>query len=205
LLRAEGVVVAGVLAEQVGWSVGLGVAAGSWVRVDPRLREELRVAAAEPHVPVAAVDDGVVAFAEQAEVLQAGGAAVDPVGDVVGDAPGKRLFNCKSGMVEAGWPVATGRRTVGPGGGWLLPCRNDPSWISDSSRSVVDRVVSCPVRMTELPLPEGERLAGVACESAASGEVVYLTDRGQRLAAIVPARLAELLDRCGDAIRGGAL
>jgi hypothetical protein len=51
--------------------------------------------------------------------------------------------------------------------------------------------------MTETPLPEGEQLAEVAREAAASGEVVYLTDRGQRLAAIVPARLAELLERIG--------
>ena len=49
--------------------------------------------------------------------------------------------------------------------------------------------------MIEMPLPEGEHLAEVAREAAASGEVVYLTDRGQRLAAIVPARLAELLER----------
>ena len=49
--------------------------------------------------------------------------------------------------------------------------------------------------MTEMPLPEGEHLAEVAREAAASGEVVYLTGRGQRLAAIAPARLAELLER----------
>jgi hypothetical protein len=42
----------------------------------------------------------------------------------------------------------------------------------------------------------------VAREAAASGQVVYLTDRGRRLAAIVPAGLAELLERGGEAVRG---
>lgn len=49
--------------------------------------------------------------------------------------------------------------------------------------------------MTDLPLPVGERLADVARAAAAAGQVVYLTDHGQRLAAIVPAHLAELLER----------
>jgi hypothetical protein len=42
----------------------------------------------------------------------------------------------------------------------------------------------------------------VAREAAVSGQVVYLTDRGRRLAAIVPAGLAELLERSGDAPQG---
>jgi antitoxin (DNA-binding transcriptional repressor) of toxin-antitoxin stability system len=46
-----------------------------------------------------------------------------------------------------------------------------------------------------MPIPEGEQLSAVARDAARSGEVVYLTDRGRRLAAIVPAALAELLDR----------
>jgi antitoxin (DNA-binding transcriptional repressor) of toxin-antitoxin stability system len=49
--------------------------------------------------------------------------------------------------------------------------------------------------VTEMPIPEGEQLSAVARDAARSGEVVYLTDRGRRLAAIVPAALAELLDR----------
>ena len=49
--------------------------------------------------------------------------------------------------------------------------------------------------MAEPPLPDGEHLADVVREAAASGTVVYLTDRGERLAAIVPAHLAELLER----------
>jgi len=53
-----------------------------------------------------------------------------------------------------------------------------------------------------MPLPEGEHLAEVAREAAASGEVVYLTDHGQRLAAIVPAILAELLERGGEMTHG---
>ncbi|OHV69574.1 hypothetical protein [Pseudofrankia sp. BMG5.36] len=55
--------------------------------------------------------------------------------------------------------------------------------------------------MTEMPLPEGEQLTLVAREAAESGQVVYLTDHGRRLAAIVPAGLAELIER-GEA-RGG--
>jgi antitoxin (DNA-binding transcriptional repressor) of toxin-antitoxin stability system len=49
--------------------------------------------------------------------------------------------------------------------------------------------------MTEVPISDAKRLAAVARDAAASGQVVYLTDGGRRLAAIVPARLAELLDR----------
>jgi hypothetical protein len=41
-------------------------------------------------------------------------------------------------------------------------------------------------------------LTEAAREAAASGEVIYLTDHGQRLAAIVPAHLAELLERGSD-------
>jgi hypothetical protein len=48
--------------------------------------------------------------------------------------------------------------------------------------------------MGDVPLPEGEHLTEVAREAAVSGQVVYLTDGGQRLAAIVPMGLAELLD-----------
>ena len=55
--------------------------------------------------------------------------------------------------------------------------------------------------MTEMPLPDGEQLAAVA-PSAASGQVVYLTDRGRRLAAIVPADLAELLEPTGQMTGG---
>lgn len=46
--------------------------------------------------------------------------------------------------------------------------------------------------MSEIPLPDGDRLAEVARQAAESGQVVYLTDQGRRLAAIVPAGLAEL-------------
>jgi hypothetical protein len=53
-----------------------------------------------------------------------------------------------------------------------------------------------------MPLPDGEQLSAVAREAAESGQVVYLTDRGRRLAAIVPAELAELLERGGKATGG---
>jgi hypothetical protein len=49
-----------------------------------------------------------------------------------------------------------------------------------------------------MPLPDGEQLAAVAREADASGQVAYPTDRGRRLAAIVPARSAELLERDGE-------
>jgi hypothetical protein len=55
--------------------------------------------------------------------------------------------------------------------------------------------------MTEMPIPDDERLAEAVREAAASGKVIYLTDRGQRLAATVPAGLAALLEH-GEA-RGG--
>jgi hypothetical protein len=51
------------------------------------------------------------------------------------------------------------------------------------------------VVVVEMPLPDGEQLADVARDAAMSGRVVYLTDRGRRLAAIVPAVLAEMIER----------
>jgi antitoxin (DNA-binding transcriptional repressor) of toxin-antitoxin stability system len=48
-----------------------------------------------------------------------------------------------------------------------------------------------------MPIPDDDQLAAVAREAARSGQIVYLTDHGQRLAAIVPASLAALLER-GD-------
>jgi hypothetical protein len=45
----------------------------------------------------------------------------------------------------------------------------------------------------EMPIPDDEQLAAAAREAARSGQIIYLTDRGQRLAAIVPAHLAALL------------
>lgn len=60
---------------------------------------------------------------------------------------------------------------------------------------------SYDVAMTEMPLPPDDQLAEVVREAAASGQVVYLTDKGQRLAAIVPAALAELLER-GETTNG---
>lgn len=48
-----------------------------------------------------------------------------------------------------------------------------------------------------MPIPDEGQLAAAAREAAESGQVVYLTDRGERLAAIVPAALAELLERRG--------
>lgn len=56
--------------------------------------------------------------------------------------------------------------------------------------------------MADVPIPEDDQLAAVAREAAASGQVVYLTDRDRRLAAIVPAALAELLEG-GNAPRHG--
>ncbi len=56
--------------------------------------------------------------------------------------------------------------------------------------------------MSEIPLPDGEHLTEVARAAAESGQVVYLTDQGRRLAAIVPAGLAELLERSNAAGSG---
>lgn len=69
------------------------------------------------------------------------------------------------------------------------------------ARRTAERQRRYDVGVTEMPLPDDDQLSAVAREAAASGEVVYLTDRGQRLAAIVPAALAELLERGGE-LRG---
>jgi hypothetical protein len=48
--------------------------------------------------------------------------------------------------------------------------------------------------MSELPLDEAPRAVSDAAHDAARGQVVYLTEHGQRLAAIVPAELAAELE-----------
>lgn len=54
--------------------------------------------------------------------------------------------------------------------------------------------------MSELPISEvSGHLDEVADESAATGEVIYLTRDGQRLAAIVPADAAEEIEAAEDA------
>ena len=49
-------------------------------------------------------------------------------------------------------------------------------------------------RVGEIPLEEAPREVTDAAHDAARGQVVYLTERGERLAAIVPAELAAELE-----------
>jgi hypothetical protein len=78
---------------------------------------------------------------------------------------------------------------------------SDPGKFSEPRNRSTPPYRCCPAawrydgEVAEMPIPEGEQLSAVARDAARSGEVVYLTDRGCRLAAIVPAALAELLDR----------
>lgn len=48
--------------------------------------------------------------------------------------------------------------------------------------------------MSEIPLDEASRAVSDAAHDAARGQVVYLTEHGERLAAIVPAELAAELE-----------
>jgi hypothetical protein len=48
--------------------------------------------------------------------------------------------------------------------------------------------------MSEIPLDEASREVADAAHDAARGQVVYLTEHGERLAAIVPAELAAELE-----------
>jgi antitoxin (DNA-binding transcriptional repressor) of toxin-antitoxin stability system len=48
--------------------------------------------------------------------------------------------------------------------------------------------------MSEIPLDEASREVSNAAHDAARGQVVYLTEHGVRLAAIVPAELAAELE-----------
>jgi prevent-host-death family protein len=50
------------------------------------------------------------------------------------------------------------------------------------------------VRMSEIPLDEASREVSDAARDAARGQVVYLTEHGVRLAAIVPAEMAVELE-----------
>lgn len=57
-----------------------------------------------------------------------------------------------------------------------------------------------PGCVSEVPIGEASaHLAEVAHEAASGGEVVYLTENGQRLAAIVPAQMAADLEAAEDA------
>lgn len=44
--------------------------------------------------------------------------------------------------------------------------------------------------MSEIPLDEAQSDVAAAAHDAARGQVIYLTENGQRLAAIVPAEIA---------------
>jgi prevent-host-death family protein len=51
------------------------------------------------------------------------------------------------------------------------------------------------VGMSEMPIQEAQdNLGEVVSRSSSTGEVVYLTDHGERVAAIMPARRAAILD-----------
>lgn len=53
--------------------------------------------------------------------------------------------------------------------------------------------------MSELPIGDaGAHLSEVAHEAVDSGEVVYLTEHGHRLAAIVPAEMASAIEDAED-------
>jgi prevent-host-death family protein len=57
-----------------------------------------------------------------------------------------------------------------------------------------------PEHMSEVPISEASgHLDEVADESAATGEVIYLTRDGRRLAAIVPAEVAAEIEAAEDA------
>jgi hypothetical protein len=76
------------------WGLRRGVPAGSIQGWGDELGQ---LVGPEPHCPVAVVDQGVVALAEQRQVLQGSGPAVDPVDDVMRDAPGKRFISRNRG------------------------------------------------------------------------------------------------------------
>lgn len=53
--------------------------------------------------------------------------------------------------------------------------------------------------MSEMPLEDVPGLADLAHQAADRGQVVYLTEHGHRLAAIVPAEVAAELEAAEDA------
>jgi antitoxin Phd len=82
---------------------------------------------------------------------------------------------------------------------------------ADHTRSVYDSYESYDWGMTAQPVPENPRepqempisdardeLASVVSRAHYNGRITYLTRRGQRLAAIVPAELAEAIERAED-------
>jgi hypothetical protein len=51
--------------------------------------------------------------------------------------------------------------------------------------------------MRELPLDDAPSEMTAAAEDAASGQIVYLTENGRQLAAIVPVEITAVLERFG--------
>lgn len=62
------------------------------------------------------------------------------------------------------------------------------------SESVRSCAQAYPGVMSELPLDDGGPDISAAAHDAAQGHVVYLTEHGERLAAIVPAEFAAALE-----------
>lgn len=62
-------------------------------------------------------------------------------------------------------------------------------------RAVPVRVVPYAGAMSEMPVQDAQdHLSEVISRTSATGEVIYLTDHGERLAAIMPAKRAAVLD-----------
>jgi antitoxin (DNA-binding transcriptional repressor) of toxin-antitoxin stability system len=56
--------------------------------------------------------------------------------------------------------------------------------------------------MSEMPVPEAQDHLSEVAHQAAAGRIVYLTEGGQRLAAIVPAELAARLEEANELVSG---
>jgi hypothetical protein len=80
--------------------------------------------------------------------------------------------------------------------GWCVPCVRLVSRADAGARtcSRAAGVLAYSGRVGEIPLEDVSREVTDAAHDAARGQVVYLTEHGERLAAIVPAELAAELE-----------
>jgi antitoxin Phd len=73
------------------------------------------------------------------------------------------------------------------------------TWLTTPLFQLTGEVRLYPWSVSELPIPEARNHLSEVVHEAAGGEVIYLTEGGQRLAAIVPADVAAAIEAAEDA------
>jgi excisionase family DNA binding protein len=93
------------------------------------------------------------------------------------------------------------QRNAGPADPPPRPFSRPPAWLIDLAADGPKR----PVVTRGVSLDEHPELAAIARRAADSGEIVYLTQHGEQLAAIIPPEVAAALITLGDDEHGDLL